>query len=357
MRGTIKDVARLAGVSVQTVSNVVNNRPVVRPETVERVLAAARELNYTPNAAARGLATGTRNVIGVVVPHLGNPRYGETLAVLNRSLRKEGFAALIGDTGWDEEAEMHMVRTLGEQAGDGVVLASSGLDGAGAKLLVQSGIPVVLLYNAPSRHELDSFLVDNRGGFAQVTRHLLRLGHRRIGYIRGSAAMVSLEREAGWRNAMAEAGVRVGPDDMAAFDFDQSGGYAGAMRLLAREPRPTALVCSSDLIALGVLDAAADLGLSVPGDVAVTGFDDSYLAAARRVRLTSLAYDYEALAGQAVSRLLERLAGRCRDAPVHVTVPCEIVVRDSCGARGPNIHFPTAAATRSADIALTEARR
>ena len=112
MRGTIKDVARLAGVSVQTVSNVVNNRPVVRPETVERVLAAARELNYTPNAAARGLATGTRNVIGVVVPHLGNPRYGETLAVLNRSLRRQGFAALIGDTGWDEEAELHMVRTL-----------------------------------------------------------------------------------------------------------------------------------------------------------------------------------------------------------------------------------------------------
>ena len=94
--------------------------------------------------------------------------------------------------------------------------------------------------------------------------------------------------------------VVVGPEDMAAFDFDQSGGYAGAMRLLAREPRPTALVCSSDLIALGVLDAAADLGLSVPRDVAVTGFDDSYLAAARSVRLTSLAYDYEALTEQAL---------------------------------------------------------
>ncbi len=357
MRGTIKDVARRAGVSVQTVSNVVNNRPVVRPETVERVLAAARELNYTPNAAARGLATGTRNVIGVVVPHLGNPRYGETLAVLNRSLRRQGFAALIGDTGWDEEAELHMVRTLVEQAVDGVILASSGLDGAGAKLLVQSGIPVVLLYNAPRRHDLDSFLVDNRGGFAQVTRHLLRLGHRRIGYIRGPAAMVSLEREAGWRHAMAEAGVTVGPDDMAAFDFDQSGGYAGAMRLLAREPRPTALVCSSDLIALGVLDAAADLGLAVPGDVAVTGFDDSYLAAARRVWLTSLAYDYEALTEQAVSRLLERLGGQRHDAALHVTVPCEIVVRDSCGARAMRIDSSTAAAPGPSATTSAEARR
>ena len=346
MRGTIKDVARLAGVSVQTVSNVVNNRPVVRPETAERVLAAARELNYTPNAAARGLATGTRRVVGIVVPHLGNPRYGETLAALNRSLRQQGYAALIGDTGWDEEAELHMVRTLIEQAVDGVILASSGLDGAGARLLGQSGIPVVLLYNEPRQHQLDAFMVDNRGGFELMTRHLLSLGHRRISYIRGPAAMVSLEREAGWRNAMAAYGITVGADDMAAFDFDQSGGYAGAMHLLGRQPRPTALVCSSDVIALGALDAAADLGLAVPGDLAVTGFDDSHLAAMRRVRLTSLAYDYATLAQQTVHRLLQRLGGQHDEIPVRMTVPCEIVVRETCGAGMARIGSSNRAAVR-----------
>jgi LacI family transcriptional regulator len=248
-----------------------------------------------------------------------------------------------------------MVRTLIEQAVDGVILASSGLDGAGAKLLVQAGIPLVLLYNTPRQHDLDAFQVDNRGGFERVTRHLLRLGHRRIGFFRGPAAVVSLEREAGWRNAMAAAGFAVGAGDVAAFDFDQGGGYVGGMHLLGREPRPTALVCSSDLIALGALDAAADLGLSVPRDVAVTGFDDSYLAAMRRVRLTSLSYDYVALAQQAVSRLLQRLRGQRDDAPVRMTVPCEIVVRETCGAAMAGIGTSSATAGRPSAVSPTEA--
>src|SRR5258708_27700023 len=202
MQVTIKDIARAAAVSVQTVSNVVNGRPVVREETRARVLAICRELNYTPNAAARSLVTGSRKMIGAVVPHIGNPLYGEVTTFLTRSARELGFSTLVGDTGWEPEAEMTLLRGLVGQGVDGVILASTTIDGAGLRMAQDARIPVVILFNYPVPCPADSFRLDNAGAFRMITRHLVGLGHRRIAFARGLARSVSTAREARWRSAL-----------------------------------------------------------------------------------------------------------------------------------------------------------
>jgi len=335
---TIKDIAKAAGVSVQTVSNVVNRRPVVREETRERVLAICRELNYTPNAAARSLVTGSRKMIGAVVPHIGNPTYAEVMTFLTRAAGDLGFSTLVGDTGWEDEAESALLRSLIGQGVDGVILASTTEDGSGLRMVRDAGIPVVMLFNYPVPCPADSFRLDNAGAFRMITRHLIGLGHRRIAYVRGLARSVSLEREAGWRSALQRAGLPAGDDQVAVSGHGQDGGYAAGTSLLSRTERPTAIVCSSDIIACGVLDAAEDLGLRVPQDVAVTGCDDMFVAGMRRIRLTTLRYDHHALVRQALDRLMDRIAGRVgADDPMTMSIPCDLVIRDSCGmnAGGP----------------------
>jgi DNA-binding LacI/PurR family transcriptional regulator len=334
MRATIKDIARLAGVSTQTVSNVVNDRPVVGEATRRKVLEACRALSYTPNASARGLVTGSRKVIGLVVPHIGNPAYGDLIATLARIAGAAGYSVVVGDTGWNPEPERTLLSSLIRQSVDGVILASCN-DHGSLQMLRDAGVPTVLLYNYFDGCDADLFRIDNFGAFRMVTRHLIALGHRRIGFVRGLMSTVVRTREDGWRSAMTEAGLDVGEDLVSVSTFDQNGGHAAVTALLAQAERPTAVVCTSDIMACGAMDAAADLGLDVPRDLAVTGFDDIFVAAMRRVRLTSLRYDRARLAQQAFDRLLQIVGtppGHFPGPRQSVALPCELVVRASCGS-------------------------
>lgn len=334
MRATIKDIAKLAGVSAQTVSNVVNDRPVVGEATRRKVLDVCRQLSYTPNAAARGLVTGSRKVIGLVVPHIGNPSYGDLIATLTRIAGAAGYSVVVGDTGWNAGPERDLLRSLIRQSVDGVILAS-GNDASGLQALRDAGVPTVLVFNYFEGCDADVFRIDNRAAFRMVTRHLIGLGHRRIGFVRGLMSTVVKAREEGWRSALAEAGLDAGDDLISASTFDQHGGHAAVTALLGLDDRPTAVVCTSDIMACGAMDAAADLGLDVPRDLAVTGFDDIFVAGMRRVRLTTLRYDRARLAQQAFDRLLQIMAAPRGQAPgprQSIALPCELVVRGSCGS-------------------------
>jgi len=336
MRVTIKDIARMAGVSVQTVSNVINDRPVVGEATSLRVRAVLEQVDYTPNAAARALVTGRRRVVGVVVPHIGNPSYGEVTTHLTRFAGAAGYSVLVGDTAWSTESELRLLRSLVGQSVEGVILASTGIEGEGPTLLRSAGIPTVMLFNYPEPCDLDVFRADNLGAFRMVARHLIGLGHRRIGFVRGLARATSLARERGWRSEMEAHGLDVGDDLLAVSSFDQNGGHTAAMALLSGRDPPTAIMCSSDIMACGALDAAADLGLRVPHDIAITGFDDIFVAAMRRIRLTTVRYDRERMARQAFDRLLQLMAlprGAARPDPKTIAFPCDLVVRESCGMR------------------------
>ena len=335
MAVTVKDVARYAGVSPQTVSNVVNNRPFVRPETREKVLKACGVLEYHPNAAARSLVTRRRHIIGIVLTNLRNPIYGEVVETLTTVAEKYGYSVIVGNSRREAGSESRISTLLVEQRVDGVLLSASTWDSHVADIFRNADIPAIHLLNHPQKAEVDYYGADNRGGVRLTTAHLISLGHVSFGFVRGPLnSSISIQREMGFRDAMRSAGLVVNPRWLAETDYTHKGSLHATRLLLERTPRPTAIVCASDLMALGVIDAAWERGIDVPRDLAVVGFDDMPLASLGYVGLTTVRFDLEGLVELAVVSLLAKISGESRhEPPRYVVKPCELIVRTSCGAK------------------------
>ena len=337
MSVTIKDVARVAGVSPQTVSNVVNQRPFVRPETRERVLKVCEELGYHPNAAARSLVTRRRNIIGLVLANIKNPIYGEIVDTITTVADRYGYAVMVGNTRRDADSEARIVRLLVEQRVDGVLLASSTWDSTATAVPQHVGIPVIQILSHPKNLTVDYYGFDNVGGTRQATSHLVGLGHTALAFVHGPLMSTSLQRQQGFREAMTAAELAVRPEWVVEGDYTLEGGYRAGRSLLERKPRPTAIVCASDMMALGVLDAAWALGMRLPEELAVVGFDDIFTASLRPVDLTTVRFDLEDLADLAIRNLLKQAQSEQRHEPLqYVTFPCHLVVRRSCGSAAPS---------------------
>lgn len=330
---TIKDVARVANVSPKTVSNVVNNRPVVKPATRERVLQAIRELNYYPSAVARSMVTRSRRLIGLMLADITNPAYPEMVEGVASLARQAGFMVMLCNTGREPDEEDRYVHLLIEQRVDGVIIASSRMDSKAADTLTSAGIKVVLFNRHPERYSVSFVGVDNEHGGYLATRHLLELGHRRVAFIRGTrGASTSIEREQGYRRALAEFGVEPDPALIGWGDYDPDVARTAADLLLRMKNRPTAVFAANDVMALSVIDAANALGLRVPEDVAVVGFDDIAIASHRLVGLSTIHGDLGQLSREATTLLLETISGNLTE-PVRKILPVYLVVRRTCGGR------------------------
>lgn len=330
---TIKDVARLANVSPKTVSNVVNNRPVVKPATRERVLQAIRELNYYPSAVARGMVTRSRHLIGLILADITNPAYPEIVEGVASLARQAGFMVMLCNTGRDPDEEERYVHLLIEQRVDGVIIASSRVDSRAADTLSSAGIKVVLFNRHPEPYSVSFVGVDNENGGYLATRHLLQLGHRRVAFIRGTrGASTSIEREQGYRRALEEYGVEPDPDLIGWGDYDPDVARTAADLLLRKRNRPTAVFAANDMMALSVIDAAVTLGLRVPEDLAVVGFDDIAIASHRLVGLSTVHGDLGQLAREATTLLLESINGGLTE-PVRKILPVYLVIRRTCGGK------------------------
>lgn len=330
---TIKDVARLAKVSPKTVSNVVNNRPVVKPATRERVLQAIRELNYHPSAVARGMVTRSRRLIGLILADITNPAYPEMVEGVASLARQAGFMVMLCNTGRDPDEEERYVHLLIEQRVDGVIIASSRMDSRAAETLSAAGIKVVLFNRRPEQYSVSFVGVDNENGGYLATRHLLQLGHRRVAFIRGTrGASTSIEREQGYRRALVEFGIEPSPELIAWGDYHPAVARTAAELLLRMKNRPTAVFAANDVMALSTIDAASAMGLRVPEDLAVVGFDDIAIAANRLVGLSTIHGDLGQLAREATTLLLETISGNLIE-PVRKVLPVYLVVRRTCGGR------------------------
>ena len=229
---TIKDVARLAGVSPQTVSNVINRRPFVRTETRERVLKVCEELGYHPNAAARSLVTRKRNIIGLVLANIKNPIYGEIVDTITSVADRYGYSVMVGNTRRDAASEERIVRVLVEQRVDGVLLASSTWDSEVTAALQGAEIPVIHIMHHPRELTVDYYGADNVGGTRDATEHLIGLGHTALGFMHGPLTSTSIQREQGFRDAMAAAGLEVNENWVAEGDYTREGGYRAARAAL-----------------------------------------------------------------------------------------------------------------------------
>ena len=333
MSVTINDVAKRAGVSPKTVSNVVNDRPHVREETRLKVMKAVRELGYHPDIAARGLVTKRRNLIGFVLWDILNPAYPEMVEIVVAKVREAGYMMILGNVARDPAEEERLATLLIEQRVDGAIMASATKDSVAADHLIAAGVPVVLVSRYPENLSTDYVGVDNLKGGYLVTQHLIRMGHRRLAFLRGSPNVsTSLDREAGYRQALADQDIDLMPDLVTSGYYTPRGAYEAVHRLLTLADRPTAIVCANDLMAISAIDAIEDAGLRVPEDVAVTGFDDIAVAGSRRLSLTTVRCEMERMAQEAVSLLLSRMRGQAGVVPRKVIFPAELVVRRSCGA-------------------------
>jgi LacI family transcriptional regulator len=296
MAATRNDVAQRAGVSVAVVSYVVNNGPrPVAPETRQRVLKAIDELGYRPDTVARQLKTGRSNVIGVVLPDVSLPHFGELTQVLSELAGMRGQQLIIASTGWDRRAEREQLEFLGGRRVDGVVLMS--VDPLqDFQWLVDLG-PEVVVIDRPEAAV--------KGALA-ATEHLIDHGHQRIGFVGGAAGFLAAQRRReGWAAALRQHGIHPVEELMVTESISRAGGYAAGMTLLSRPDPPTAVYVDSDAQAVGILRAAADLGRRAPDDLAIVTGEGTATAAYAVPSLTSIEIPRREIAQEALDALSE----------------------------------------------------
>ena len=316
---TIKQIALAAGVSYTTVSHVLNDTRPVSPAARERVLAAASALHYVPSALARSLRSQTTGTIGLIIPNNTNPYFSEVARGIEDTCYAAGYSVILCNSDDDPAKQVAYVNVLLSKRCDGLIMAAlAQTDGA---LLRQRRVPAVFLDRAPDGLENDVVGIDNLAGGALAGRHLLALGRVRIGCIGGPRDLdVSNLRIAGLCQAL---GGAFDPALCDAGDFSSAGGYAAALRLLQRPApqRPDALFCCNDMMAIGALRAAAELGIDVPGALAVVGFDDIDLAQFVHPPLTSVSQGTRALGNVTAACLLARIAEPGRAPQRHRIAP------------------------------------
>ena len=315
-RVTMADVARQAGVSLMTVSRVINDKEGVSRATRRRVLRVVEELGYRPSGIARGLATRRTGTLGFVVPDVANPFFADVTRGAERVAYAEGYNVFLCNTDEDSERELAVLHSLEEKRVDGLVLCSSRLADRELHEIVGRH-PAVVLVNRRLGPEEDRrvgvVVVDDVAGGRMATQHLLDSGHRAIGFLTGPPASRSGRgRTEGYRAALASAGLSHDPAWVTPCPADVEGGHRGAKNLLEAHPELTALVCYNDLVAVGVLHACVELGRQVPDGLAVVGFDDILLAALVTPPLTTCRVPRCDL-GAAAMRLLLSQIGDERD--------------------------------------------
>lgn len=332
---TLLDVAARAGVSRATASRVFNQHPHVRPDVRQRVLRAIQALGYRPDRVAQSLARRETRTVGLIVADITNPFYAETAKAIVEAARGRGYTVILCNTENLPRLQAEQIELLRQQRVDGIILGSVHLEDPPVEQLVATGFPCVM-YNRRLRSGAgNSIVLDNARGAEEVTRHFIALGHRQIAFVAGPRSFsTASERLAGYRRALRAAGLPWDPRLVRQGQFQMTLAYQVATDMLKGSPRPTAVVAGNDLTALAVLDAATDLGLQVPRDVAVSGFDDTDIASHRTIQLTSVAQQKAEMGRLAVTYLLECIQDpeRFRRNPVRHILPPTLVVRRSCGA-------------------------
>lgn len=332
---TRDDVARLAGTSTAVVSYVINNGPrPVAAATRERVLAAIKELGYRPDRVAQAMASQRTDLIGLIVPDARQPYFAEMAHAVEQAAAERGKMVLVGNSDYRDEREVHYLRAFLGMRVSGLVLISSGLSEHAAEEIDAWDARVVLLHRRPDAIDDVAVVLDDIGGAQRLVRHLLAdHGYPYVACLGGMDSTPEsgdpvTDHITGWRQAMAEAGLDT-EGRLFLSPYDRYGAYRVALDLLAGPDRPPAIFCATDDQAIGVLRAARELRIDVPGELAVAGFDDVKEAALTDPPLTTVASDREAMARAALDLAIgdadEAPGDRVRQFPVALTL------RRSCG--------------------------
>lgn len=330
---TIKHVAARAGVSFTTVSHVLNGTRRVSESARQRVEQAIAEMGYSPSAVARSLKTSETFVLGVLVPNITNPFFAELTRGIEDFCRQTDYSVFLCNSDDDPERQGRYLQTLLERRVDGLLLAAAaGEAEALARRLEAARVPTVVVDRDVPGLTADMVRVDHQGGARLAVRHLLSLGHRAIACLSGpSQFAVSRARVAGWREAMAEAGIKVKARWLLEGDFSAPVGHELTRSLLA-QGEVSAIFASNDLLAIGALRAAAEQGVAVPDVLSVIGFDGIDLGGYVHPGLTTVGHPIRTLGETAAGVLIERIAQRGADKR-EVVLPAALIERGSTGRR------------------------
>ncbi|MDB5082291.1 MAG: hypothetical protein JWP00_4215 [Chloroflexi bacterium] len=333
---TIRDVALKAGVSVGTVSHVLNGASRhVGALTRERVLSAAQVLQYRPNVIARSMVKRATATIGLVITQLNNPLFVPVTEGVESVLREEGYGIILASAN-DMPGEIQAVETLRSRQVDGFIFMSLSVLYQGDHLLDlnRQGVPFVVINRSLEAPEINRVLVDDIGASRQATAHLLNLGHSNVATITGPCAdrLSAVKRYQGWLAELTARDIKPRPGWIVAGDYTYESGYQAACRLLQTVPHPTALFIANESMAVGALKALADAGVNVPRDIAIVTVGDPPFAAYTTPSLTTMALPVME-AGRIAARLLVDWLKYGRPDPAQkITLPCELKVRESCGS-------------------------
>lgn len=332
---TIVEVAKRADVSIATVSNVIRGTRRVSPKLAERVRAAIRELNYSPNEIARSLKVKQTRMLGMVLPDITNPFFPEIIRGAEDSAFERGYFLVTANTDEQIGRERRIVAALRSYRVDGILLASaSGTDTSHLKSTMDAGVALVCLDRTVPGIKTDAVLLDNVRGARECVRHLLQKRHRRIAIITGALNLqTGRERLRGYEEALREADIAVDPRLVLEGDFRHDSGYRLGKHIMEQPDRPTGIFVCNGVMTLGVLKAFEEMEIRCPGDVALATFDDLAVDSPFHPHLTTVVQPSYEIGARAATILMDRIEGRLNKDPLIVRVAPTLIVRESTDTR------------------------
>jgi len=333
MAVTLYDIAKASGISVSTVSRILNKKTVkhrISKETEKLVLKTARELNYRPNQLARGLRLKKTHTIGLVAPDISNPFFAYLVKSIQSVAHKLGYSVVVCDTNEDLSLEVEHTSLLVSKGVDGLIVMPVGQKCSHLEALVKSGTPLVVVDRSFDELKTNTVIVDNHSGAFEAVEHLIEHGHTRIAIIQGIPETYTAQgRLRGYKDALMKHSIEVDESLIVGKDFRQESGYIETKLLLKAGQPPTAIFTTSDLITLGSIQAIQEEGLSIPDDISMVAFDDIDSVAFFRCPITAVAQPKENMGEIAATLLLDQLKGVKKDEPKRITLKPKLIIRES----------------------------
>jgi DNA-binding LacI/PurR family transcriptional regulator len=332
-RMDIRTIASAANVSIATVSRTINRVPSVNPKLAKRVWEVIERLDYFPNTQARALVSGRSRIFGLIISEITNPFFPELIQGFEDIAVEHGYEILVSSTNYDPLRMSHCIRRMLERKVEGVAIMTFGIEEPLLDQLAKRNVPMVFIDVGPERPGISVLKVDYQHGIRQGVQHLAALGHRRIAFISGPKRLHSAQsRTAAFSASLQECGIPLTPSSIVEGDHTMEGGVAATEKLLATKPLPTAVMCSNDMTAIGVLHKLYRAGLRVPDDLSVIGFDDIHIAEVTIPPLTTIQMSRFDLARAAVTALRDQVEKpESLSHTREYNIDTNLVVRESTG--------------------------
>lgn len=337
----IRTIAKMANVSIATVSRTMNRVPTVNPKLAKRVWEVIEELNYFPNTQARALVSGRSRIFGLIVSEITNPFFPELIQGFENVATEHGYEVLISSTNYDPKRMAHSIRRMIERKVEGVAVMTFGIEEPLLEQLAERKIPLVFVDVGPDRSGVSLLKVDYHHGIRQGVQHLAALGHRKIAFIAGPARLHSAKsRLAAFIKSLKECGITPTPEWIKEGDHTLEGGTRAMEQLLECDDLPTAVMCSNDMMAIGVLHQLYRAKMSVPDEFSVIGFDNIHIAEVTIPPLTTIRMSRFDIARAAVAALRAAVEPVEEHPPREYNISTELVVRESTSfPRGTMTHL------------------